>query len=612
MTSAHRAHLVRTLHTTKINTRPSSASNSGATIGKDGAVSGTGSTHSRGTGGGGSAAITGVCVVPDSAYLIVVSSDGSATLYDFSNQSICGRWTNFRDMPTACVAFYTSIVLGNTNTNAASNISNNDNDNANNKDANPNPLAETKPTTSAVTAPSSPSGGASGSPGSPRAPSPTSTIYPNPTPGSPGIEGGIAPGVAVTEGVTKEEADEEEEEEQEEEPPNVLCVVVGDSAGQLHVLQIDGRFATSTDTGARKANQWMLEEALAYQQTDPTSVITSLHNGHSASGSSIGITMTKWISDLDLLVCSSENGVVSLIDMRKRSVARVFTGHKKHTYIQTREAIYRDTYPTTTSSSGHGSRKSPRIVVSTESDSRGGATRTTSVAAFDWSGEGKYIVSGGDGMELLVWNPYTLQILAPLNGLSSAVVGVQVCDPICRILAICRKKHVMVWHHTSFQLMQVVVDETVYRPLDVLSQLLVVVENNASSSSNHTSKKKVKNKNSLKDKEQPQQGLGLVRVFTAGNKPSMWLLEQTSTSSSSSSEGQGQGGMSSNIGGSGSDLLSVYDEEDDLCATLYSSAFALVVTVRENSLHPTLTVTLTITPNPTFSLLMPSSISCSQ
>ena len=544
-------------------------------------MSGTGSTHSRGTGGGGSAAITGVCVVPDSAYLIVVSSDGSATLYDFSNQSICGRWTNFRDMPTACVAFYTSIVLGNTNTNAASNISNNDNDNANNKDANPNPLAETKPTTSAVTAPSSPSGGASGSPGSPRAPSPTSTIYPNPTPGSPGIEGGIAPGVAVTEGVTKEEADEEEEEEQEEEPPNVLCVVVGDSAGQLHVLQIDGRFATSTDTGARKANQWMLEEALAYQQTDPTSVITSLHNGHSASGSSIGITMTKWISDLDLLVCSSETGVVSLIDMRKRSVARVFTGHKKHTYIQTREAIYRDTYPTTTSSSGHGSRKSPRIVVSTESDSRGGATRTTSVTAFDWSGEGKYIVSGGDGMELLVWNPYTLQILAPLNGLSSAVVGVQVCDSMERILAICRKKHVMVWHHTSFQLMQVVVDETVYRPLDVLSQLLVVVENNASSSSNHTSKKKVKNKNSLKDKEQPQQGLGLVRVFTAGNKPSMWLLEQTSTSSSSSSEGQGQGGMSSNSGGGGSDLLSVYEEEDDLCAILYSSAFALVVTVRK-------------------------------
>ena len=48
----------------------------------------------------------------------------------------------------------------------------------------------------------------------------------------------------------------------------------------------------------------MLEEALAHQQSDPTSVITSLHIGHSGigSGSSSGITMTKWISDLDLLV----------------------------------------------------------------------------------------------------------------------------------------------------------------------------------------------------------------------------------------------------------------------------------------------------------------------
>ena len=31
----------------------------------------------------------------------------------------------------------------------------------------------------------------------------------------------------------------------------------------------------------------------------------------------------------------------------------------------------------------------------------------------------------------------------------------QVCDPLERIIAICRKKDVMVWHHTTFQLMQV-------------------------------------------------------------------------------------------------------------------------------------------------------------
>ena len=47
----------------------------------------------------------------------------------------------------------------------------------------------------------------------------------------------------------KEEEGADDDEEEEEELPNVLCVVVGDSAGHLHVLQIDGRFATSTDTG---------------------------------------------------------------------------------------------------------------------------------------------------------------------------------------------------------------------------------------------------------------------------------------------------------------------------------------------------------------------------
>ena len=90
MTTAHRAHLVRTLQTTKINTNHTSGSGggSGATIGKDGAV-GTGgaSAHPRGTGSGGAAAITAVCVVPGATYLMVVSADGSGT------RGVC-RWVS--------------------------------------------------------------------------------------------------------------------------------------------------------------------------------------------------------------------------------------------------------------------------------------------------------------------------------------------------------------------------------------------------------------------------------------------------------------------------------------------------------------------------------------
>jgi len=49
------------------------------------------------------------------------------------------------------------------------------------------------------------------------------------------------------------------------------------------------------------------------------------------------------------------------------------------------------------------------VVVATESDRRGGVPRVTGVVAFGWSREGKYVVSGG-GRELLVWEPYTLEV----------------------------------------------------------------------------------------------------------------------------------------------------------------------------------------------------------
>ena len=43
------------------------------------------------------------------------------------------------------------------------------------------------------------------------------------------------------------------------------CVVVGDRVGRLHLLLVDGVFGTSTATGARKANQTLLEAALVEQ-----------------------------------------------------------------------------------------------------------------------------------------------------------------------------------------------------------------------------------------------------------------------------------------------------------------------------------------------------------
>ena len=61
-------------------------------------------------------------------------------------------------------------------------------------------------------------------------------------------------------------------------------------------------------------------------------------------------------------------------------------------------------------SNRNGGRGGPgSVVVATESDRRGGVPRVTGVVAFGWSREGKYVVSGG-GRELLVWEPYTLEV----------------------------------------------------------------------------------------------------------------------------------------------------------------------------------------------------------
>ena len=189
------------------------------------------------------AAITALCTVPHTTYLVVASADGSATLYDFSNQSVCGRWTNFTDMPTTCAAFYTSIVTaemaGNKQTQAQAQAQHHANGGGSEgKDAGAG--APTAVAASSSASPTKPptgnnnNNGSSNSNNSPTRSSPTNiktspTSAPHPHPTTPG--GPSNPLLAVTDakdgpgkgGNTDggKEAKPEEEEE-EEEAPNIL------------------------------------------------------------------------------------------------------------------------------------------------------------------------------------------------------------------------------------------------------------------------------------------------------------------------------------------------------------------------------------------------------
>jgi hypothetical protein len=95
-----------------------------------------------------------------------------------------------------------------------------------------------------------------------------------------------------------------------------------------------------------------------------------------------------------------------------------------------------------------------QIIIPTERDSRTGPTRPVGLVAFDYSPQGRYIASGAM-KELLVWEPFTLEVLARLGGVQTPLVGVTVSDSLQRIFACTVGKVVHVYHSSSYQSLQV-------------------------------------------------------------------------------------------------------------------------------------------------------------
>jgi hypothetical protein len=142
-------------------------------------------------------AVTSLCCIPNSVYIVVTSADCSVTVYDLSSQSVCGRLLKLSDLPTAVAAFSTSITV----------------DKVSDKN----------------------------------------------TPGVPGGNNGVN---VSNDGNEMNEIEANDENEEDLSAPKVLFIVIGDRKGCLNILQINGDFGISTDTGARKMNQMLLADAV--------------------------------------------------------------------------------------------------------------------------------------------------------------------------------------------------------------------------------------------------------------------------------------------------------------------------------------------------------------
>lgn len=159
-------------------------------------------------------AVTSICCIPNSVYIVVTSADSSVTVYDLSSQSVCGRLLKLSDLPTAVAAFSTSITvdkISDKNTPG----SNNDTNKANKRKSVEIIELEINKTLNSTKDRSH---------------------------------------------INEIEATGDNEEDLS--APKVLFIVIGDRKGCLNILQINGDFGISTDTGARKMNQMLLADAV--------------------------------------------------------------------------------------------------------------------------------------------------------------------------------------------------------------------------------------------------------------------------------------------------------------------------------------------------------------
>ena len=244
---------------------------------------------------------------------------------------------------------------------------------------------------------------------------------------------------------------------------NTTYMAIGDSQGYLHVVEL------LTDN-----HHGIAQDAVVLKKKNHNVMSKAVDTLNSMKAHEKWITSVKYLDDLHQIVTSSIDGKINFMDWTKRTAVRTFDGHH------------------------------------------------CSVKCFSWSHTGKFICSGGADRFVLVWDPYTLDIICTLVGHSAPVVDVCVQDISRQLYTVTSDKMIRVWDLVTFELIQTVCDSAMYRPENKITAI-------------HWS---------------PYMKL----LFTAGNRISIWGVERSSEDA-------------------------VQEEKEDLRAALYNESFRQAVIV---------------------------------
>ena len=93
------------------------------------------------------------------------------------------------------------------------------------------------------------------------------------------------------------------------------------------------------------------------------------------------------------------------------------------------------------------------------------------INSFVYSVKHKQVASCGEERHIILWEPYTLQQLAYLNGHNTSVSHLDINEERNHLISLGTDKVVKIWDTRHYECIQTIIDRQTYRPEDILSAL---------------------------------------------------------------------------------------------------------------------------------------------
>ena len=191
---------------------------------------------------------------------------------------------------------------------------------------------------------------------------------------------------------------------------SIPTIVIGDSEGFLHILTLDSDFKSSIDSAQKVKNEQYLKAGIK----------NVMKFRVKNKDTKVWITSIVYIPELSLIAAGLEDGDIILVDIQKRTVKDIYTGHN-----------------------------------------------TSTVVSLAWSSMGKYICSVGE-RKIIVWDAFNVKTLNQLEGLTASAVLAIVSDRNNKLFIGAVDKSIRVWHNITFELIQIILDSNYYEPENTL------------------------------------------------------------------------------------------------------------------------------------------------